>query len=104
MTVGQVTEIVEVAAQAPLLNTENASTGQVIEAKRGTELPLNGRDFQQLQLLTPGNFRNQFPDRQGFERRRQFAANRGDDECLQWRKARAIAIHHRWLECIESER
>jgi hypothetical protein len=55
MTVGQVTETVEVAAQAPLLNTENASTGQVIEAKRVTELPLNGRDFQQLQLLTPGN-------------------------------------------------
>ena len=54
MTVGQVTETVEVAAQAPLLNTENASTGQVIEAKRVTELPLNGRDFQQLQLLTPG--------------------------------------------------
>ena len=55
MTMGQVTETVEVAAQAPLLNTENASTGQVIEAKRVTELPLNGRDFQQLQLLTPGN-------------------------------------------------
>ena len=55
MTVGQVTETVEVAAQAPPLNTENASTGQIIEAKRVTELPLNGRDFQQLQLLTPGN-------------------------------------------------
>lgn len=55
MTVGQVTETVEISAQAPLLNTENASTGQVIEAKRVTELPLNGRDFQQLQLLTPGN-------------------------------------------------
>ncbi|MEX2260941.1 MAG: TonB-dependent receptor [Bryobacteraceae bacterium] len=55
MSVGQVSETVEVTAQAPLLNTENASTGQIIEAKRVTELPLNGRDFQQLQLLTPGN-------------------------------------------------
>ncbi len=54
MRVGQVSETVEVAAQAPLLNTENASTGQIIEAKRVTELPLNGRDFQQLQLLSPG--------------------------------------------------
>jgi len=27
MTVGQVTEVIEVAAHAPLLNTENASTG-----------------------------------------------------------------------------
>lgn len=63
MKVGQVSETVEVAAQAPLLNTENASTGQIIEAKRVTELPLNGRDFQQLQLLSPGtvsgtNFQN----------------------------------------------
>ncbi len=54
MTVGQITETVNVEAAAPLLNTENASTGQVIESKRVTELPLNGRDFQQLQLLTPG--------------------------------------------------
>jgi hypothetical protein len=54
MAVGQVTETVDVEATAPLLNTENASTGQVIESKRVTELPLNGRDFQQLQLLTPG--------------------------------------------------
>ena len=82
MTVGQVTETVEVAAQAPLLNTENASTGQVIEAKRVTELPLNGRDFQQLQLLTPGNIRHQFPDRPGPKRRRQFTDNYGNDECL----------------------
>ena len=63
MTVGQVTETVSVEAQAPLLNTENASTGQIIESKRVTELPLNGRDFQQLQLLSPGpisgtNFQN----------------------------------------------
>ena len=54
MTVGQMTETVNVEATAPLLNTENASTGQVIESKRVNELPLNGRDFQQLQLLTPG--------------------------------------------------
>jgi hypothetical protein len=54
MTVGQMTETINVEAAAPLLNTENASTGQVIESKRVTELPLNGRDFQQLQLLTPG--------------------------------------------------
>lgn len=54
MVVGQITETINVEAAAPLLNTENASTGQVIESKRVTELPLNGRDFQQLQLLTPG--------------------------------------------------
>jgi hypothetical protein len=30
MKVGQVSDTVEVAAQAPLLNTESASTGQII--------------------------------------------------------------------------
>lgn len=54
LRLGQVNESIQVQAAPPLLNTENASTGQVIEAKRVTELPLNGRDFQQLQLLTPG--------------------------------------------------
>ncbi len=54
LKLGQISESVQVEAAPPLLNTENASTGQVIEAKRVTELPLNGRDFQQLQLLTPG--------------------------------------------------
>ena len=54
LTVGQVNEIVNVEASAPLLNTENASVGQIIESKRVTELPLDGRDFQQLQLLSPG--------------------------------------------------
>jgi hypothetical protein len=55
MNVGQVSERISVEAEAPLLNTENAVTGQVIESKRVTELPLNGRNFQQLQLLVPGS-------------------------------------------------
>lgn len=55
MTIGQLAETVSVQASAPLLNTENAISGQVIESKRVTELPLNGRNFQQLQLLTPGS-------------------------------------------------
>jgi hypothetical protein len=55
LTVGQVTEKINVEATPPLLNTENASVSQVIETKRVNELPLNGRDFQQLQLLTPGS-------------------------------------------------
>ena len=55
LEVGQVNQQVNVEATPPLLNTENASVSQVIESKRVTELPLNGRDFQQLQLLTPGS-------------------------------------------------
>lgn len=54
LKLGQVSETVRVEATAPVLQTENAGVGAVIEQKRVTELPLNGRNFQQLQLLTPG--------------------------------------------------
>ena len=54
MKVGAVTATVQVEAAAPLLNTQNASVGQVIATREVADLPLNGRDFQQLQLLSPG--------------------------------------------------
>ncbi len=54
LEVGQVTETVTVTSQAPLLQAENASVGQVIDNRYTTQIPLNGRDFSQLILLTPG--------------------------------------------------
>jgi hypothetical protein len=54
LALGTTTENVAVEAASPVLNTENASTGQVIGAQEVNELPLNGRDFQQLELLVPG--------------------------------------------------
>ena len=54
LPVGEVSEAVEVSAAAPLLTTEGATVGQVVENKRITELPLNGRNFLQLTALTPG--------------------------------------------------
>ena len=53
MEVGQVTESVEVSAVATLLNTDDATVGTVIEQKRITDLPLNGRNFLQLVRLSP---------------------------------------------------
>lgn len=50
---GSVTESVNVNAQVPLVNTEDAVYGDVIENKRVVELPLNGRNFNSLALLTP---------------------------------------------------
>ena len=54
MAVGQQAEIVEVRGGAPLLLTEDATLGSVVEQKRILELPLNGRNFGQLATLMPG--------------------------------------------------
>ncbi|MDE3166064.1 MAG: TonB-dependent receptor, partial [Acidobacteriota bacterium] len=53
MQVGGVAEQVEVTAGAPLLATENATVGTVIENRRIVELPLNGRNYLQLVALSP---------------------------------------------------
>ncbi len=62
LQVGQVTETVEVSANAVLLTTENATVGGVIENKRIIELPLNGRNVVTLATLVPGV---QFGERTG---------------------------------------
>ena len=54
MQIGEVTEKVNVVDTAPLLQAEQASTGQSVENKKIVDLPLNGRDFVQLVALTPG--------------------------------------------------
>src|SRR5436309_145778 len=54
MVVGQATETVEVQAGAVLMQTEDATVGTVIDSQKVVELPLNGRSFVQLALLTPG--------------------------------------------------
>src|SRR5262245_3849375 len=54
MEVGAVTEVIEVTAQTPILQTENASLGQVVESRRVLEAPLNGRNVYGLIALVPG--------------------------------------------------
>jgi hypothetical protein len=54
MEVGELQQSIEVTGSAPLLQTENASVGQVIGAQAVNELPLNGRNFVQLAILAPG--------------------------------------------------
>ena len=51
---GQITEAVEVVGGTPLLDTMTSSRGSVIGEKQIVELPLNGRDYNQLALLSPG--------------------------------------------------
>jgi len=52
LTVGQLNEVVEVTGEAPLVQTES-SLGAVIEDRKVTELPLNGRDFSSLAYIIP---------------------------------------------------
>jgi hypothetical protein len=58
LEIGQVTEQVEVQANAALVETRNAGVGQVMENVRILDLPLNGRNVNDLILLsgatTPG--------------------------------------------------
>ena len=51
LDVGQVTEQVEVQANAALVETRNQGVGQVIENERILELPLNGRQATDLIVL-----------------------------------------------------
>jgi hypothetical protein len=44
LQVGEVSQTVAVHGSAPLLQTEDATEGQVIDHKRVTDLPLNGRN------------------------------------------------------------
>ena len=54
MRVGQVSEIVTVDASTPLLETDSSSKGQVLGARQIVELPLQGRQYSNLALLSPG--------------------------------------------------
>lgn len=53
LTLGQVSETVEVSAQAVLLQNENATIGTVVDQKRIVELPINGRNYLSLAGLAP---------------------------------------------------
>src|SRR5262249_54576 len=54
MTVGAVSESIEVSAQAVNVNTEDASLRTVVDQRRVEDLPLNGRDPVQLMRLVAG--------------------------------------------------
>src|SRR5258706_4385041 len=54
LQVGAVTETVEVTAAAAVLETDSSSRNQLINTKGVVELPLNGRAYSDLALLTTG--------------------------------------------------
>ena len=54
LELGSVNETVQVTSDAPLLATLDASQGQVINNKTIVDMPLNGRNYIQLALLSAG--------------------------------------------------
>ena len=54
MAVGEVTESVTAQAGAPLLSTDSATVSTVVDHTFVEDMPLNGRSFQTLIILTPG--------------------------------------------------
>jgi hypothetical protein len=54
LALGNVSETVQVTSQAPLLETQQATVGQVVAGRAVTELPLNGRNVFNLLALSPG--------------------------------------------------
>jgi hypothetical protein len=76
LEIATLAETAEVTGVAPLITTENATVGTVIENRRIVELPLNGRNFLQLVALSP-NVSAEFAgagqagDRQGGSRAQQ---------------------------------
>ncbi len=54
LTIGAQTTTVTVEASPPLLDTQTSTVGTTIERERVSQLPLNGRQFLQLTLFTPG--------------------------------------------------
>lgn len=54
LPLGAVSEVLTIQGGAPLVNTETASVGTVIDRQFVETLPLNGRSFNTLLQLTPG--------------------------------------------------
>src|SRR5580700_5648881 len=54
MKIGKVSETLEVAGSAPVLQTQTTEVGTVIDARTSDNLPLATRNYVQLTLLTPG--------------------------------------------------
>ena len=59
---GGVATEVTVTDAAPIVDLATSSTGLVIQGRQVTELPLNGRNFTGLALLTPGVTRGNYGD------------------------------------------
>ena len=62
LKVGSLGETVEVTGTSPLLQTDSSDRGQIIAKEQIVNLPLNGRNYADLALLSPGVRRSAISD------------------------------------------
>ena len=55
LVIGEITQVAEIAAMSPLLQTETTQLGTVIDSRTNVTLPLASRNYVQLTLLSPGS-------------------------------------------------
>src|SRR5579871_4698213 len=55
MTLGQVSQTLEVTSAAPLLQTDTTDVGSILQSSAIANLPLETRNYNQLTLLVPGS-------------------------------------------------
>ena len=55
LKVASSSEIVEVSSSAPVVNSETATVGEVVDSRTVQEIPLNGRHFLDIGFLIPGS-------------------------------------------------
>ncbi len=76
LEIGEMSQSVEIVAGADLIQASSAELGNVIEEEVIKELPLNGRNFTQLLILTPGV--NPVSTAQGSQSSMNFGAAEGN--------------------------
>src|SRR5438552_17089585 len=74
LTPGELTQTVEVAGEAPVLQTQNGSVGETVSARTVNDLPLSNRNYNFLARLTAGVTQPQ-PEGRGLNATGWFVAN-----------------------------
>ncbi|MBI4478905.1 MAG: TonB-dependent receptor, partial [Acidobacteria bacterium] len=75
LEVGAVTETVSVTAEAPIVNTTSGTLGSLVNSETITDLPLDGRNWNDLTLLQVGVNQYRASDTSGTLNGTQFSAN-----------------------------
>ena len=61
LEVGALTDTVSVTAEAPIVNTTSGTLGSLVSEQTVSDLPLNGRNYNDLTLMQTGVAENRLP-------------------------------------------